>query len=69
MFWERRGEFTKGFLEKVTFGLTFEERLFMFGDEVKKAFQEEEKAVSMGTEAGMPKSQVRKGKLPGMVQT
>lgn len=44
MFWEFRGEFTKGFLEKVTFGLTFEERLFMFGDEVKKTFQEKEKA-------------------------
>lgn len=41
----------------------------MFGDEVEKAFREEEKAVSMGTEAGMPKSQVRKEKLPGMVQT
>lgn len=41
----------------------------MFRDEVEKAFQEEEKAVSMGTEAGMPKSQVRKGELPGMVQT
>lgn len=34
---------------------------------MEKAFQKEEKAVSMGTEAGMSKSQVRKGKLPGMV--
>lgn len=35
---------------------------------MERAFQEEGKDLSMGTEAGMPKSHDRKGKLPGMVQ-
>lgn len=36
----------------------------MDGDEVERAFQKEGKGVSLGTEAGMPKSQVGKGKPP-----
>ena len=51
----------KGFLEKVTFGLTFEERILMFGGEMERAFQEQGKGVSVGTEAGMHQSQVRRG--------
>lgn len=58
----------EGFLEVLAFELTFEERFSMDGDEVKRAFQEEGIGVSMGTEAGMPKSQARKGKLAGLVQ-
>lgn len=37
----------------------------MFGDKVERAIQEEGKGLSMGTETGMPKSQVGKGKWPG----
>lgn len=57
----------EGFLEEVAFGLTLEERFFIDADEVERAFQKEEKGASMGTEAGMSKSQVRKGQWPGMV--
>lgn len=46
----------EGFLEEVAFGLTFEERFFMDADEEERTFQKEEKGMSMGTEAGMPKS-------------
>lgn len=35
---------------------------------MERAIQEEGKGLSMGTETGMPKSQVGKGKWPGMVQ-
>lgn len=59
--WQFRGEFIEGFLEEVEFGLTLEERFFMDAEEVERAFQKEEKGVSMGTEAGTSKSQVGEG--------